>query len=195
MSVYFNIIEKLPRTPVKFHYIFNLRDLSRVYEGLLQSTTDKFDTKAKFIRLWRNEVTRVFGDRLINEEDKDLVNKKMIPDLIKESFGDVQEPVLQDPLILGDFAMANPTDSEAEDPRLYEDLGDFAALSDKLNKMLEEYGYEYKPMELVLFNDALDHVVRIHRILRFPKGCGLLVGFGGSGKQSLTKLATFTAGY
>jgi dynein heavy chain len=64
-----------------------------------------------------------------------------------------------------------------------------------MNKMLEEYGYEYKPMELVLFNDALDHVTKIHRIIRFPKGCGLLVGFGGSGKQSLSKLATFTAGY
>jgi dynein heavy chain len=66
MSLYYTIIEKLPRTPVKFHYIFNLRDLSRVYEGLLQSTVDKFDTKEKFIRLWRNESSRVFSDKLIN---------------------------------------------------------------------------------------------------------------------------------
>ena len=66
MTLYFAVVEKLPRTPVKFHYIFNLRDLSRVYEGLLQATVDKFDTKEKFIRLWRNEAMRVFADRLVS---------------------------------------------------------------------------------------------------------------------------------
>jgi dynein heavy chain len=45
MSLYTTISERLPRTPVKFHYIFNLRDLSRIYEGLLLSVTDKFQSK------------------------------------------------------------------------------------------------------------------------------------------------------
>jgi dynein heavy chain len=66
-------MEKLPRTPLKFHYIFNLRDLSKVYEGLLNTTVDKFQTREKFIRLWRNESMRVFSDRLIDNTDRDLV--------------------------------------------------------------------------------------------------------------------------
>jgi dynein heavy chain len=89
---------------------------------------------------------------------------------------------MKDPILFGDFIMSNPNDPEAEDPRLYEDLGGFDEIKEKLVKMLEEYGFENKPMNLVLFNDALEHVTKIHRIIRFPKGCGLLVGFGGSGK-------------
>jgi dynein heavy chain len=42
MNLYYQVLEKLPRTPLKFHYIFNLRDLSKVYEGLFLSTPDKF---------------------------------------------------------------------------------------------------------------------------------------------------------
>ena len=73
LAVYTSIIAELPPTPSKFHYIFNLRDLSRIYQGLCQSTIDRFDTKSKFVRLWRNECLRVFYDRLINTTDKDLV--------------------------------------------------------------------------------------------------------------------------
>jgi dynein heavy chain len=64
-----------------------------------------------------------------------------------------------------------------------------------MNKILEDYNFNNKVMSLVLFDDALDHITKIHRIIRFSKGSALLVGYGGSGKQSLTRLATYLATY
>lgn len=83
LQLYYTCCEKLPRTPLKFHYIFNLRDLSRVYEGMYQSTPDKIKNKAAIVRLWRNECHRVFGDRMINETDVNLIQGEIIPGLIR----------------------------------------------------------------------------------------------------------------
>ena len=46
-------------------------------------------------------------------------------------------------------------------------------------------------MHLVLFKDALDHLLRLSRIMNFPKGHAMLVGYGGSGKKSIAKLCCF----
>lgn len=169
--------------------------MSSIYEGMYQCTLDKVNTKASLVRMWRNECSRVFVDRLISEADKKLVSEKFIGDLVKKFFSDVTDDVMANPLIWGDFALSDPSFEESEDPRLYEDLGSYAKVTEKMEKILEEYNFEYQPMPLVLFNECIEHIVKVHRIIRMPKGSALLVGFGGSGKQSVTKLATYLAGY
>lgn len=61
-------------------------------------------------------------------------------------------------------------------------------------KTVEDYLEDYNQvntnkMNLVLFMDAIKHLSRIARIIRQPMGNALLLGMGGSGRQSLTRLA------
>jgi dynein heavy chain, axonemal len=114
--------------------------------------------------------------------------------LVSNYFPGTEDKVLADPILYADFMQADPIDEETEDPRLYEDLREYSNCRKKLEKMLEDYTYAgNQAMNLVLFNDAIEHLLKIHRIIRFRRGNALLIGVGGSGKQSLTKLATFTA--
>uniref|UniRef100_A0A4W6GCG3 Dynein axonemal heavy chain 10 n=1 Tax=Lates calcarifer TaxID=8187 RepID=A0A4W6GCG3_LATCA len=189
LELYNNIIKDMPPTPSKFHYIFNLRDLSRVYNGLTLTKPDRFLTVTQFVRVWRNECLRIFHDRLIDENDKALVQGH-IKNLIEEHFKSDMEAVMRDPILFGDYRTAL-SDTE---PRVYEDIQDYDASKALFQEILEEYNENKSRMNLVLFDDALEHLTRVHRIIRIDRGHALLVGVGGSGKQSLTKLAAFTAG-
>ncbi|XP_044296574.1 dynein axonemal heavy chain 10 isoform X1 [Varanus komodoensis] len=189
LALYQMIVHDLPPTPSKFHYIFNLRDLSRVYNGLVQTTPERFQTVTQMVRVWRNECLRVFHDRLINETDKALVQGH-IQTLIEDNFKDDAEHAMRDPILFGDFRMAL---NEGE-PRIYEDIQDYDAAKALFQEILEEYNETNTKMNLVLFDDALEHLTRVHRIIRMDRGHALLVGVGGSGKQSLARLAAYTAG-
>lgn len=90
------------------------------------------------------------------------------------------------PILFGDF---NLGDLEAED-RYYEEMPDPKRISDNMYRFLEDYNLSHaNQMNLVFFQDALEHLCRICRILRLPRGNAMLVGVGGSGKQSMTRLA------
>lgn len=79
--------------------------------------------------------------------------------------------------------------------RPYEDVADYASIKPLFERLLAEYNMRApKKMQLVFFEDALEHLTRICRTVALPQGNCLLVGIGGSGKSSLARLAAFTIG-
>lgn len=142
------------------------------------------------VRLWRNENLRIFYDRLINQEDRSFVNKQ-ISRSVYENFQEHEEYVNKEPILFGDFRLA----MQEETARLYEDLLDYSAIKSIFEEVLTEFNERFFKMNLVLFEDALQHLVRIQRIIRLNRGHALLIGVAGCGKRSLTKLASFAAGY
>jgi len=70
VEIYSRMSSELLPTPAKSHYVFNLRDLSKCIQGILQVTPETVSDKAGVTKLFYHESQRVFHDRLINLEDK-----------------------------------------------------------------------------------------------------------------------------
>ena len=74
LKVYKETVSGFLPTPTKSHYVFNLRDFSRVIRGVLLVPPARMTENEKLIRLWIHEVYRVFYDRMTNDEDRLVAN-------------------------------------------------------------------------------------------------------------------------
>ena len=171
-------------TAIKFHYIFNLRDLSNVFQGILFATNDCVQAPTDLGKLWCHESQRVYRDKLADVKDIELFDKTL-KDILKKSFDDIPEQeVLKSPLIYCHFAKG------IGEPK-YMPINNWESLNKILTDALRGYNELNAAMDLVLFEDAMKHVCKINRILESPRGNALLIGVGGSGKQSLSRLAAY----
>ncbi|XP_037533396.1 dynein heavy chain 2, axonemal [Nematolebias whitei] len=176
-------------TPAKIHYLFNLRDISKVFQGLLRAHPDFQETQNGIIRLWIHECFRVFSDRLVNESDMNTfvaLLEERLTSLFNLTFHSLC-PNKQPP-IFGDF-LNNSSG--------YEDILDVKVLKKFMETQLEDYNLTpgVVPMSLVLFQDAIEHITRVVRVISQLRGNMLLIGIGGSGRQSLSKMAAFVCEY
>jgi len=191
ISLHQEVTNTFRKSAQNFHYEFNVRHLSNVFQGILQCNANEFKTQEKIVQLWLHESERVYGDRLVSLDDLNKyrvlalnnAKKKFSPNFFGQFFGDNAEA-----LVFCHFA-------ETVADKVYDKVGQMDKLRGILDESLREYNENFAAMNLVLFEDAMKHVCRISRIILNPSGHALLVGVGGSGKQSLSRLASYICGY
>lgn len=128
------------------------------------------------------------GEEVEDEEQRDAQPQKP-QQTEEEKPQSLLDYVMRDPILFGDYRNALNED----EPRLYEDLLDYQAIYHLFREIVEEYAERRGKISVVLFDDALEHLTRVQRGLRLERGHLMLVGVGGSGKTSVTRIAAFTA--
>jgi dynein heavy chain len=189
IALHKDVSSKFLPSAVKFHYNFTMRDLAAVFKGLLNSRQKEYKTTMSLTRLWYHEMLRVYADRLTSEVEVQRC-KEMIVNVGKRFMDDNPEVAYADPVVFTHF-----TDPLKDEPGVYQPMEDAVKLKKMLESKLAQYNEANAIMDLVLFDAAIRHVTRISRILMFPGGNALLIGVGGSGKQSLSKLASSICQY
>ena len=192
IDVYNLVCEQLKPTPSKFHYTFNMRDVSKVFQGIMMTRAKSVGNADSLTRLWIHEVCRVFFDRLINIEDKQWLGKIVTQFAEKYLKGKNEAEDVLDNLKIywGDILKLDAP------IKYYEEIRDMAKLRKTLDTQLETYNIKAsKKMQLVLFEYAIEHILRISRVMRQPKGYIMLIGVGGSGKGVLTRVSAFMQSY
>ena len=162
LRTYREAMSSLLPTPSKSHYTFNLRDFSRVVQGvLLQEPSDQFQNKPSVMRLWTHEALRVFGDRLTDDTDRQWMCdhcSQMCKEVFKCDFQSEFEHIRPSDeqetgygtlrrLFWGDYM--SPPD---EDERPYAEVPDLQLLQERTEEALSDFNSaSKKPMELVMF--------------------------------------------
>ena len=165
------------------HYVYSPRELTRwvraIYEAIRPLETLSLEG---LVRIWAHEALRLFSDRLIADDERqwteDTVNR-----IALERFPNLDEDAaLQRPILFSNWLSKNYV------PVRRDELRDF------VKARLRTFCEEELDVPLILFNDVLEHVLRIDRVFRQPQGHLILIGVSGSGKTTLSRFVAWMNG-
>eukprot|EP00659_Diplonema_papillatum_P003564 gene3564-5529_t len=147
--------EQFLPTAAKFHYHWNLREVSNVFQGLTSTMRALHDGDAiLFIRLWKHECERVFRDRMVDEHETAEYDS-LCAQVVTKYFSDVVvvDDVLREPNLWAPFGQ------HGDEIDIYDQIDSFEQLSVFLEGKLDEYNEDTTRarMDLVLFNQAMEH--------------------------------------
>lgn len=186
IGLYNSILEKenyLP-TPTKCHYIFNIRDISKIFESFSKTKNSYVSSRDYFIRQWVHESFRTLNDRFIYDNDKqvfrDIINRQLEvylgTNLRECMMKENKDCMFVD--FMGDY---------------YEDVPEFEEVKKTiLSKVEGDKAFAH----MVFFDQAINYICVINRILnKHTGGHGLLLGLGASGRASYIKIASELSNY
>eukprot|EP00002_Diphylleia_rotans_P002763 TRINITY_DN1178_c0_g2_i14.p1 TRINITY_DN1178_c0_g2~~TRINITY_DN1178_c0_g2_i14.p1 ORF type:complete len:4518 (+),score=1049.96 TRINITY_DN1178_c0_g2_i14:77-13630(+) len=164
------------------HYIYSPRELSRwiraLHEGIKSGDVG---TLEGLLRLFAHEALRLFGDRLVSSDEREWTNRKL-DEMILANFARVDALAIARPILFSDWLS-----------RRYCSV-DRNTFRDFVRARLKTFYEEELDVPLVLFDEVLEHVLRIDRVLHQPQGHMLLIGVSGAGKTVLSRFVAWVNG-
>jgi dynein heavy chain 1 len=173
MVAFFLASQKKFTTDIQAHYVYSPRELTRWVRGIYEAIRPLETLSVEgLVRVWAHEALRLFQDRLVSEEER-MWTDDNIEAVALEHFPTInKEEALGRPILYSNWTSKYyiPVDRET--------------LREYTKARLRVFYEEELDVPLVLFNDVLDHVLRIDRVFRQIQGHLLLIGVSGSGKVS-----------
>jgi dynein heavy chain len=180
---------KFVPSAVRFMYNWNMRELTNIFQGCCLAKGDYYINPVMLARLYAHESHRVYADRLVTEDEVEIFHG-IFDDIVKS--GLVGPSVTAEDLFAPNNVFTNfVTTSDGS----YLPVPSMEKLKSVMDAKLVEYNDNNAIMDLVLFKQAILHIARVNRVIQNPGGNAMLVGVGGSGKQSLCRLAAFISGF
>ncbi|KAK4143340.1 dynein heavy chain, N-terminal region 1-domain-containing protein [Dichotomopilus funicola] len=165
------------------HYVYSPRELTRWVRGVYEAIKPLEALSVEgLIRIWAHEALRLFQDRLVAEDERKWTDDA-VHRIAMEFFPTIDEPkALGGPILFSNWLSKNymPVDREQ--------------LREFVKARLKTFCEEEVDVPLILFNDVLEHVLRIDRVFRQPQGHLILIGVSGSGKTTLSRFVAWMNG-
>lgn len=155
------------------HYVYSPRELTRWVRGLYEALKPLEQLSVEgLVRIWAHEALRLFEDRLVGEDERKWTQSAINRIALEYFPGIDEQKALGGPILYSNWLSKNYVPVERDQ------LRDFA------KARLKTFCEEEVDVPLILFNDVLEHVLRIDRVFRQPQGHLILIGVSGSGKVS-----------
>lgn len=170
-------------TDMQPQYFYSPRELSRWVRGMYEAVKNVDGlSKEELVRVWAHEGLRLFADRLVQASDK-LWCSDRVDAIARNWFAGVDfETALARPLFYTTWLSKDTRRVDRDE------------LKEFLGARLRVFYEEELDVPLVVFDEVLEHILRIDRVLRQPMGHLLLVGDSGAGKTVLSKFVSWMNG-